>query len=231
MAKGKKMTGSKADILARADAAMGVMWMPTPTHTDEGPHRQTLAELQSVVESAFPFCEGLSAAKKCVFGEGAESADVVFVGEAPGAEEDRQGRPFVGPAGKKLDEIIQAMCLTRSSVYICNVLKARPPENRTPLPDEVASQYGYLAAQLRIIRPQVIVALGGPASSLLLDTKNGITRLRGRMGHWQDPESPLQIPVMPTFHPAYILRNYTPEVRQAVWSDMQQVMALLAVKP
>jgi len=163
-----------------------------------------------------------------VFGEGAADARLVFVGEGPGAEEDRQGRPFVGPAGGKLDEIIAAMGLSREEVYICNVLKARPPGNRAPLPDEVAVSAPWLYAQLRLIGPRIIVALGGPAAKLLLDTQTGITRLRGRLGAWMDPESDLQIPVMPSFHPAYILRNYTDEVRRQVWQDMQAVMGVLA---
>ncbi len=188
----------------------------------------SLDDLQREVEAAFPFSESLSAATACVFGDGDPNASLVFVGEAPGADEDRQGRPFVGPAGRKLDEIIKAMGLEREEVYICNVLKARPPGNRNPLPDEVAQATPWLYEQLRRIRPSVIVALGGPASKLLLQTHDGITRLRGHMGVWQDPEGDLEIPVMPTFHPAFLLRNYTAEVRGQMWQDMQAVMALLA---
>jgi DNA polymerase len=177
------------------------------------------------VESQFPFCQSLSAASRCVFGEGNQEADLVFVGEAPGADEDRLGRPFVGAAGRKLDEIIAAMGFSRASVYICNVLKARPPKNRAPSPEEVALSAPWLYAQLRLIRPKVIIALGGPAAKLLLATNTGITRLRGQMGAWHDPESTLVVPVMPTFHPAYLLRNYTPEVRGQVWADMQAAIA------
>jgi DNA polymerase len=186
-----------------------------------------LDALKRAVEAEFPFCESLAGATACVFGEGDPTADLVFVGEAPGADEDRLGRPFVGAAGRKLDEIIKAMGLERDEVYICNVLKARPPGNRTPLPDEVAQATPWLYGQLRLIRPSVIVALGGPAAKLLLQTGQGITRLRGRMGVWQDPDSDLSIPVMPTFHPAYLLRNYTPEVRGQVWQDMQAVMGVM----
>jgi DNA polymerase len=166
-----------------------------------------------------------------VFGEGDPNARVVFVGEAPGADEDRTGRPFVGAAGKKLDQIIVAMGLRRDGVYICNVLKARPPKNRTPLPDEVAACAGYLHAQLACIGPDVIVALGGPASKFLLDTNLGITRLRGNWGQWTSPDGRVTCAVMPTFHPAYLLRQYTPEVRGQMWHDMQQVMARLEQRP
>jgi len=221
-------------LLAAADAAWGIPWMPRPkisqkvhgepAEPPQSGNASTLIDLQREVEAAFPFCDSLREAKTCVFGEGDPHASLVFVGEAPGAEEDRVGRPFVGAAGKKLDDILRAMGFARESVYICNVLKARPPGNRTPLPDEVALSEPWLSAQLRLIRPQVIVSLGGPASKLILQTDLGITRLRGRWGEWKDPDSELTIPVMPTFHPAYLLRVYTEEVRRQVWQDMQAVM-------
>lgn len=183
----------------------------------------TLEALKSRVIQEFPFTESLQGATQPVFGEGDPNARLVFVGEAPGADEDRTGRPFVGAAGQKLDQIIAAMGLSREAVYICNVLKARPPKNRTPLPDEVAANAPYLGEQLRLIAPDVIVALGGPAAKFLLNTETGITRLRGRWGAWTDP-SGVSVPVMPTFHPAYLLRQYTPEVRGQMWADMQAVM-------
>lgn len=220
-------------LLARADALAGVACMPrsreTPATTGDTSHDATaaLAALQAEVEAAFPGCDGLATAKQCVFGEGNASADIVFVGEAPGGEEDRLGRPFVGPAGRKLDEMIAAMGLRREDVYICNILKARPPGNRNPLPDEVAMSLPWLQRQLRIIKPRVIVALGGAAAKTLLNTETGITRLRGRMSTWTDPETGGEVPVMPTFHPAYILRNYTPEVRGHVWQDLKGVLAAL----
>jgi DNA polymerase len=161
-----------------------------------------------------------------VFGEGNPDAQLMFIGEAPGEEEDRTGRPFVGRAGQKLDEIILAMKMNRQDVYIANVLKSRPPENRTPLPPEVEACSPFLAEQIRIIQPSVIVALGGPASKMLLQTDTGITRLRGQWGEYVDRD--LRIPIMPTFHPAYLLRNYTIDTRQKVWSDMQAVLAKLA---
>lgn len=149
----------------------------------------------------------------------------MFVGEAPGAEEDRTGRPFVGRAGRKLDEMIKAMGFERGEVYIANVLKTRPPDNRTPLQHEVEACGPYLAAQVQIIQPEVIIALGGPAAKLLLQTETGITRLRGRWGVYDDGAD--QRPVMPTFHPAYLLRNPTVEVRGQVWDDLKNVLERL----
>jgi DNA polymerase len=150
----------------------------------------------------------------------------MFIGEAPGEEEDRTGRPFVGRAGQKLDEIIAAMKMRREQVYIANILKSRPPNNRTPLLPEVEACAPFLREQIRIIRPAVIVALGGPAAKMLLQTDTGITRLRGQWGTYADGD--LRIPVMPTFHPAYLLRNYTRDTRQKMWSDMQAVLERLA---
>ena len=186
---------------------------------------QTLEELESLFNSVFPLGAGLADAKQPVFGEGIPDADLMFVGEAPGADEDRLGRPFVGAAGGKLDDIIKAMGFLRTQVYIANVLKARPPDNRNPLPDEIADHGPFLKAQIRIIRPKVIVALGRPSAHFLLSSNASMSRLRGIWGCWVDAE--IRIPVMPTYHPAYVLRRYTKEVREQVWSDMKQVMAKL----
>jgi len=170
-------------------------------------------------------CNAVTTHTRTVFGEGNPDADLMFVGEAPGAEEDRTGRPFVGRAGRKLDEIIGAMSLRREDVYIANVLKSRPPENRTPLPAEVDLCALFLAEQIRIIRPKVVVSLGGPATQFMLGTNVGITRLRGNWATYD--AGGLVIPVMPTFHPAYLLRNYTLDTRGKVWSDMQAAMERL----
>lgn len=167
---------------------------------------------------------------KPVFGEGSPTAALMFVGEGPGADEDRTGRPFVGRAGEKLDQMITAMGLERGDVYIANVVKIRPPGNRTPEPAEVARCSPFLREQIRIVRPGAIVALGGPATRFLLDTDTGITRLRGRWSTYRDPEvAGLEVPVMPTYHPAFVLRRPTPEVRRAVWGDLQQAMARLGL--
>ena len=176
-------------------------------------------------------CRLCESRRQTVFGEGGAGAELVFVGEGPGEEEDRQGRPFVGRAGKKLDEMIAAMGLRRQDVYICNVVKCRPPGNRAPLPDEAHACCGYLIRQLEIIRPKVICTLGNPATQALLNTKVGITKLRGA---WQQlgmiGEGLANTAVMPTFHPAFLLRQYTQENRRKVWEDLQKVMEALDVK-
>jgi uracil-DNA glycosylase family 4 len=150
-----------------------------------------------------------------VFGVGNPKARLLFVGEGPGADEDLKGEPFVGRAGKKLDEMIQSIGLTRGQVYIANVVKCRPPDNRTPEPDEIATCSPYLFRQIEAIAPDVIVALGSPAAKTLLGTKTGIMQLRGNWGSFRG------IPVMPTFHPAYLLRAYTVENRRLVFEDLK----------
>lgn len=155
-----------------------------------------------------------------VFARGDGSAEVVFLGEGPGADEDAQGLPFVGAAGQLLDRMIAAMGLERDSVYVCNVIKCRPPKNRKPSDEEMAACRPYLSAQLELLRPKVIVALGGTAVEGLLGLKMGITRLRGTWRLYNG-----RIPVMPTFHPAYLLRQ--PDAKRLVWDDLQAVLARL----
>ncbi|HOD81867.1 MAG: Uracil DNA glycosylase superfamily protein [Planctomycetes bacterium ADurb.Bin126] len=166
-----------------------------------------------------------------VFGEGNVDAELAFVGEGPGEDEDHTGRPFVGRAGQLLTKMIAAMGLGRNDVYICNMVKCRPPGNRTPLPDEVQACWGFLMRQLQILQPKVIVTLGNPATQGLLNTRVGITKLRG---HWQrlpDLAPGLAgISVMPTFHPSYVLRSYTTDIRGKVWADLQMVMERLGLK-
>ncbi len=158
-----------------------------------------------------------------VFGDGSPDARLMFVGEAPGADEDAQGVPFVGRAGQKLNDMIKAMGLKREEVYIANVLKVRPPENRTPTPQEAALDGPFLDDQIAIIGPEVICTLGRPATHYLLKTDEAMGALRGRWFEYRG------IPVMPTFHPAYLLRQYTPEVRAKVWSDLQKIMERLGI--
>lgn len=153
-----------------------------------------------------------------VFGEGDPDAAIFFVGEGPGENEDKTGRPFVGRAGQLLEKMIVAMGLTRQQVYIANIVKCRPPGNRAPAPDETAACTPFLVSQIDLVRPQVIVTLGHPAAKFMLETKESMGRLRGNWKEWRG------IPLMPTFHPSYVLRSYTTEVRAAVWSDLQQVM-------
>jgi DNA polymerase len=159
-----------------------------------------------------------------VFGEGDVDAKIMFIGEGPGENEDLQGRPFVGRAGDLLNKMIAGMGLKREQVFIANIVKCRPPGNREPAPDEVATCTPFLEKQIEIIRPRVIVTLGRPAAQHMLQQKISISRMRGQWQSWRG------IRLMPTFHPAYILRNYTEETRSAVWSDLQQVMGELGMK-
>ena len=161
-------------------------------------------------------CSLAGTRKNLVFGEGNPRAKIVFVGEAPGADEDEQGLPFVGRAGQLLTKIIEAMGLSRRDVYICNILKCRPPQNRNPLPEEIAACEPFLKQQLRIISPQIICALGTFAAKTLLQTDAPISVLRGRFHHYEG------IKLMPTYHPAYLLRN--PAAKKTVWEDVQLIM-------
>jgi len=195
-----------------------------------GTKAERLSELEHRHAAECPHCTTATAHTRLVFGEGDPDAELVFVGEAPGETEDRLGRPFVGRAGEKLDEMIHAMGLKREDVYIANVLKSRPPDNRTPLAHEVDGCGPYLLAQLSVIRPKVIVCLGGPATKLLLATELGITRMRGAFSKVElgrAEGAPFEVPVMPTFHPAYLLRNYTVETRAQVWEDLKKVLTAL----
>ena len=161
--------------------------------------------------------------KTVVFGTGDPNADLMFVGEAPGADEDEQGVPFVGRAGQLLTKIIEAIGMRRDDVYIANVIKCRPPGNRNPEPDEVATCEPFLAQQIDIVKPRVIVALGTFAAHLLLRTDAPISRIRGVVHQYRGAS------LIPTFHPAYLLRS--PEKKREVWDDMKKVRALLTETP
>jgi DNA polymerase len=155
--------------------------------------------------------------KQIVFGVGNPKAELMFIGEGPGAQEDQEGVPFVGEAGQLLTKIIEAMGFRRDEVYIANIVKCRPPNNRDPEPDEVLSCEPFLKKQIETVGPQLVVTLGKYASQTLLRTTTPITRLRGNWGTYAG------IPVMPTFHPAYLLRS--PHEKRPVWQDMQAVVA------
>lgn len=177
--------------------------------------RERLIELKSEVERCAR-CEELAKTRhSVVFGAGHAEAKLCFVGEAPGYDEDQQGLPFVGRAGQLLTKIIEAIGFTRKQVFICNVLKCRPPQNRNPLPDEVLNCEPYLVKQLEIIKPLVICALGNFAAQALLKTGRPVSQLRGKFHDYHG------IPVMVTFHPAYLLRN--PDDKRKVWEDMKRI--------
>lgn len=168
-------------------------------------------------------CQLGSSRINLVFGTGNPHAEIVFVGEGPGRDEDQQGEPFVGAAGQLLTKIIQAMGYQRHDVYICNVVKCRPPQNRDPRPEEVAACAPFLLRQIQALSPGVIVALGKFAAQTLLETTTLISRLRGTFHDFHG------IPLMPTFHPSALLRD--PSLKAPVWHDMQQVLKLLGKEP
>ena len=176
----------------------------------------TLTELNSTAQKCQK-CSLCASRKNVVFGEGSPEADLMFIGEGPGYDEDQQGRPFVGKAGDLLTKMITAMQFSREQVYIANIVKCRPPKNRNPLPEEAIACLPYLKRQIELIQPKVIVILGAVPLKHLLN-KSGITRLRGQWDSYNN------IKVMPTFHPAYLLRD--PKAKGVTWSDLQQVMKL-----
>jgi uracil-DNA glycosylase family 4 len=178
----------------------------------------TASSLESVRQevTCCQLCSLSRTRKNVVFGDGNPQAKIVFVGEAPGADEDEQGLPFVGRAGQLLTNIIKAMGLERRDVYICNILKCRPPGNRNPLPEEIRLCEPFLKKQLQMISPQIICALGSFAAKTLLKTDTPITALRGRFHAYEG------IKLMPTYHPAYLLRN--PPAKKFVWEDVQSIM-------
>lgn len=172
-------------------------------------------------------CDLGSQRTNAVPGEGNPNARIMFVGEAPGADEDAQGCPFVGRAGKLLDKIIVGMGLKREDVFIGNILKCRPPDNRDPRADEIISCLPYLQKQIEILQPEIIVALGAHAARTLLDTTKPIGQLRGRFHEYYAGLELPPVKFMPTYHPAYLLRNYSPDNRRRVWEDMKKVLAEL----
>lgn len=224
------MTTPPAVALAAARAARRRLQLECDFGREGWPKRRppALAAASNAAERLAAVAHEASACRRCplhrmrtnvVVGEGSPAARLVFVGEAPGHDEDLQGRPFVGRAGQLLTKMIEAMGLTRDEVYIANILKDRPPGNRTPLPEEVAACLPFVAEQLDIIRPRVICALGAVAAHALLSTIASMGSLRGRFHQYHG------IPLMPTYHPAYLLRN--PDAKRVVWEDLKQVRDLL----
>lgn len=193
---------------------------PAPMRDDAPePEVRTLPEVREALGECTR-CRLHEGRTQIVFGDGDPAADLMFVGEGPGEQEDLRGIPFCGRAGELLTSMIEkGLEIPRSSVYICNIVKCRPPGNRTPLADEVATCRPFLDAQIAAVRPKVIVALGKPATSTLLGREVAITRLRGTWHDYRD------IPLMPTLHPAFLLRQYTPENRRKVWEDLKAALA------
>jgi len=221
----RRLAQEAAEVLSAARAALGEF-------VEEGVDRVPAAAkvAKSAVESrtleevraALGECTrcGLSERRtQIVFGDGNPQADLLFVGEGPGEQEDLRGLPFVGRAGELLTQMIErGLGIARSEVYICNIIKCRPPGNRTPLVNEVTACRPFLDGQIDAVRPRVIVTLGKPASSLLLGRDIAITKVRGT---WHEYRG---IPVMPTFHPAFVLRQYTEQNRRLVWEDLKAAL-------
>jgi uracil-DNA glycosylase len=206
---------------------------PMPRNLNPVASSPLVPSLAPVHDNLLKILEDIGDCKRCrlhegrnrlVFGTGAEQARLVFVGEGPGADEDAQGLPFVGRAGQLLTQMIEGTArkegipLQRSDVYICNVVKCRPPENRTPQPDEMEICGQFLFRQLMAIRPKAICALGSTATKALLGTKEGVMRLRGKWQQWRD------IPVMVTYHPSYLLRPYNQNAKKEAWEDLKKAL-------
>jgi DNA polymerase len=213
-----------ADSAVQKTAAQPVIQLSTgPSLFDERIEGDTLDRIRDAIGANCTRCKLHKGRTKIVYGVGNPRAELVFVGEGPGHDEDIQGEPFVGRAGKLLTQMIEAMGLGREDVYICNVVKCRPPENRLPEKDEIATCSPFLMRQLAAIQPKVICALGSCASQTLLQTTQGISRFRGEWFDFRGSQ------FIATYHPAYLLRN--PSAKGEVWKDLQKVMAVLGLKP
>ncbi|MGL4550829.1 MAG: uracil-DNA glycosylase [Gemmataceae bacterium] len=188
-----------------------------PADGEAGDRRAELKVLAERVAGCTRCPQLASTRSRTVFGVGPLDAEVCFVGEAPGADEDRVGEPFVGAAGQLLDRILAASGLKREEVFICNVLRCRPPANRKPEPDEAANCSEYLERTVELVKPRFLVALGGSVTKFMLGIDTGITKLRGRWVEWRG------IPVLCTFHPSYLLR--VPEAKRDVWTDMKALLS------
>ncbi len=206
---------------------------PVPVEMPKAPEPQPLPSLAPAGDSLFQILADIGDCKRCrlhegrtklVFGVGSEKAPLVFVGEGPGADEDAQGIPFVGRAGQLLTQMIENTAkkegieLRREDVYICNVVKCRPPGNRTPEPDEMEICGQFLYRQLSAIQPKAICALGGTAARALTGHKEGVTKMRGRWFKWRD------LPVMVTYHPSYLLRPYNQDAKREAWMDLKKIL-------
>lgn len=208
------------EFYRRRESAAGAepVTVPTTGSTPEaaaGDERAALLGQVAAVAQACTACRLAGGRNSVVFGSGDPDADLMFIGEGPGAEEDKQGLPFVGRAGELLTKIVEAIDMRRDGVYIANIVKCRPPGNRDPQPDEVAACRGFLERQIDLVRPRIVVALGRIAAQALLGTETPIGRLRGQ---WYTVRG---VPMMVTYHPAALLRN--PALKRPTWEDMQQV--------
>ena len=209
--------------IIECEKLMGVIDMPVKKREEnkKSSAKETLSQLKDIVASCEK-CSLCETRNNTVFGEVNENADLMFVGEAPGADEDKQGRPFVGRAGQLLTKIIEALGIKREDVFIANILKCRPPGNRNPLPEEIELCSPYLRKQIEIIKPKVICTLGKFASQTLLNSEVPISRLRGQFHEYRG------IKLMPTYHPAFLLRNSSG--KKEVWEDMKKIAKEIGIK-
>jgi len=212
--------GLKGQVLNQSTLSVGLEWKKSMSAENEkkvinSNNEEQLKKISQEMAGC-QLCQLSKTRQNLVFGEGNPNAQIVFVGEAPGADEDQQGLPFVGKAGQLLTKIIEAMGIKRRDVYICNILKCRPPGNRNPLPEEISFCEPFLKKQLQAISPKVICALGKFAAQTLLRTDISISLLRGRFHSYEG------IKLMPTYHPAYLLRS--PSAKKPVWEDVQMIM-------
>lgn len=220
-AQGEPAAPSVARAQAHVASAERATGLAVAARTENAGPAEALRVLEQETLGDCTRCKLHRARRQIVFGVGNPAADLVFVGEGPGADEDRLGEPFVGRAGQLLTKMIGAMGLSRDDVYICNVVKCRPPNNRDPQPDEVRACTPFLNAQLGIVKPKVIVTLGRSASQFVLDTGASMGQMRGK---WAARDG---VRVMPTYHPAYLLRS--PAQKKHAWADLQQVMKELGL--
>ena len=227
------------EVFLRENAGQAILSPVVPSLITEGvavasalpslaPEGDTLLKIRQDIGDDCRRCRLCEGRAKIVFGSGNEQSGLVFVGEGPGADEDAQGLPFVGRAGQLLTQMIEGTAkkegieILRKDIYICNVVKCRPPENRAPEPDEVTTCSPYLLRQIDVIQPKVIVCLGAVAAKTLLETTRGISQFRGEWLQWRGRR------LMATYHPAYLLRN--PNAKGEVWKDLQKVMAELGLQ-
>jgi uracil-DNA glycosylase family 4 len=215
---------TEPDSAGRAAPVRAGVPAPPEVLPSLAPAGDTLEKIQQDIGADCRRCRLCEARSKIVFGSGSPQARLVFVGEGPGADEDVQGFPFVGRAGQLLTQMIdgtaskEGIPIRRADVYICNVVKCRPPENRTPQPDEMEICGQFLFRQLMVLQPKASCALGSTAAKALLATKDGVTRLRGKWHKWRD------IPVIVTFHPSYLLRPYNQDAKREAWEDLKKVL-------
>ncbi len=229
---------ARAPVAARAPAARLVPEIPAPTLAAPQPAAQavvsaraaaaaarTLDELKAAL-AAFEGCALKATATNLVFADGNPAAKIMLVGEAPGADEDRQGKPFVGVSGQLLDRMLAAIGLDRTNVYITNVIPWRPPANRTPSAAEIAACLPFVQRHIALVNPQILVLVGAISAKTLLETADGIMKLRGRWRTYRTPDMPTEIPVLPTYHPAYLLRQ--PSQKRDSWRDLLSIKQKIA---